>query len=144
MSEGGSLFRKSGKAVAEVCLSCLLGLIVGAACGAVILSLGDLVGRSGNTGEEYSGHWNVDTVQLGLLYGGFFGVLVAPVAYILRVHTIGFQRAFAPALVGTLLAGCTGAFVSPPIAAISGISGFFIGIYWPKPEVSVSVARTKP
>jgi hypothetical protein len=140
MNEAGTFLRRSGKTLAEVCLACLLGLIIGGACGAVILSLGDLVGQSGDTGKEYLGYWNIATAELGLLYGGFFGAFVAPLAYILRVRTIGFQRAFAPALLGTLLGGCTGAFVSPPIAAISGISGFFLAVYWAKPKPSTPIS----
>jgi hypothetical protein len=109
-------------------LSILLGTLGGAILGAVILSFGDLIGRSGSTGAEFVGYWNIDSVWLGCLYGGLFGTLAAPIAYFTLIHKIGLRKAFLPATTGTLIGGLIGALVGPPSAAFAGVAGFFIAI----------------
>ncbi|MGB6483018.1 MAG: hypothetical protein WBE86_05975 [Candidatus Acidiferrales bacterium] len=123
---------KVGREIAGVCLSLVLGVAGGALCGAAILVFGGLIGRSGNTGEEYIGDWNVATVWLGMLYGAFFGAIVGPIAYVALVRKMGFQRALLPAFLGTLAGGFLGALVAPPMAALSGIGGFLVGVCWAK------------
>ena len=127
-----SFFLKAGKAIGGTLVSLILGILGGGVCGAAILVFGGLIGRSGNTGEEYVGHWNIASVWLGLLYGGFFGAFVGPLAYALVVRKIGFQKALFPAFVGTLVGGFGGAIAGPPLAAITGIFGFFVGVAWAK------------
>jgi hypothetical protein len=129
MNETESFFVKAGKVGGGVFLSLLLGIVGGGSCGAAILVFGALIGRSGTTGTEYIGYWNTSLVWLGLLYGGFFGAFVGPIAYALVVRKIGFQKALWPAFVGTLVGGLAGAVAGPPVAALTGISGFFVGVY---------------
>ncbi|MGD0966235.1 MAG: hypothetical protein ABSA57_20350 [Candidatus Acidiferrales bacterium] len=72
MGNQGSLLKKTSNAIGGVFLSLLLGIVGGSVCGAAILVFGGLIGRSGSTGEEYLGFWDVATIWLGLIYGGFF------------------------------------------------------------------------
>ena len=109
-------------------LSVLLGILGGAILGAVILSFGGFIGRSGNTGEEFVGYWNIATVWLGCLYGGLFGMIAAPIAYLTLIRKIGLRKAWLPAATGTLVGGLVGAVVGPPSAAFVGVAGFFIAI----------------
>jgi hypothetical protein len=109
-------------------LSLLLGIVGGGLSGAAILVFGALVGRSGTTGTEYFGYWDISLFWLGLLYGGFFGAPVGLVAYPLAVHKIGFQRSVFPAFVGTLAGGFAGALAAPPLAVVTGIGGCFIAL----------------
>jgi len=132
-----SFLEKTAKSIGGVFLSLLLGIVGGAVCGAVILSFGDLIGRSGDTGYEYVGYWSVATVWLGFLYGGFFGAFVGPLAYPFLVRRIGFQKALLPAFAGTILGGFVGAIAGPPLAVLTGICGFFVALAWTKSKLSV-------
>jgi hypothetical protein len=125
-----SLLLKAGKLVLGFFVSLLLGIIGGGVCGAAILVLGGLIGRSGSTGDEYLGYSSIDLVRLGLLYGGFFGVFVGPVDYALFVHRIGFRKGLVPAFVGTLVGGFAGALAAPMLAVTTGIFGFFVALTW--------------
>jgi len=58
------------KHASRAVFSMVLGIVGGAICGAAILSFGALIGRSGTTGEEYFGYWNIAFVWLGVMYGG--------------------------------------------------------------------------
>jgi hypothetical protein len=118
------------KSSALVLVAMLLGLLGGAVCGAAILSFGALIGRSGSTGTQYVGYWGIELVWLGFLYGGIVGALVTPIAYITLVKKIGFQKAFVPATIGTLLGGFIGAIIGPPFAVLTGVGGFFCAIIW--------------
>jgi hypothetical protein len=136
MSEQENILVKQPRVGLEAGLSVLLGVICGGICGAVILSFGALIGRSGSTGTEYFGYWDASLIWLGLLYGGFFGLFVAPLAYLLLVRKLGLQKAFWPALIGTLTGGLAGAIAGPPLAVVTGISGFLIGIYRARSKVA--------
>ena len=120
-----------------ILLSIPLGIVGGGACGAAILSFGDLIGRSGDTGTGYVGYWNVASVWLGFLYGGLLGALVTPIAYVTRAREIGLQKAFMPATIGTLLGGFLGAIVGPSLAALTGVAGFFGAINWAVKKASL-------
>ena len=76
------------------------------------------------------GDWNAAVLWVGSVYGGIFGMLSTPVAYVLLFRKIGFQRTLCPALFGTLAGGLMGAVHSPALAVLFGIVGFFIGVYW--------------
>ena len=128
MDKPKSFFQRTIRVTGGVLLSLLLGTIGGGFCGAAILSFGDLIGRSGDTGSEYVGYWSVDTLWLGMLYGATFGLLVGPIAYALAVHKIGFQKALFPAFAGTIGGGLAGAIAGPPLAALTGILGFFAAL----------------
>ena len=123
--------------LSKFALAALLGIVVGGVCGAAILSFGALIGRSGTTGTEYVGYWSVDLVWLGLLYGGLFGVLVTPIAYLLQVRKVGITRVFWQATLGTLVGGFLGAIAGPPQALVAGIGGFIVGVCLREPEVRV-------
>ena len=75
----------------------LVGIVGGGLCGAAILVFGGLIGRSGTAGTEYFGYWNVDTIWLGLLYGGFFGAFAGPLAHPFLIRKIGIQKSILPA-----------------------------------------------
>jgi len=130
MSDKNTFLLKAGRLALEFCASVLLGIAGGGICGAAILSLNVLLGRSGTTGEHF-GDWNYAVAVLGLWYGGFLGAFVTPLAYVLLVRKIGFQRALWPAVMGTLIGGSAGAVLGPaPVAVVIGIAGFFIGVSW--------------
>jgi hypothetical protein len=130
MSDTVSIPIKPTRVVLEAWLSLLLGIICGGTSGIAILSFGALIGRSGSTGTEYFGYWDSSLLFLGFLYGGLLGSLAAPLAYVLLVRKIGLRKAFWPALVGTLAGALAGAIASPPLAVLTGILGFFVGIYY--------------
>jgi len=144
MGKPETSLKKTANAIGGVFLSLLLGIVGGGFCGAVILSFGDLIGRSGDTGYEYVGYWSVATVWLGLLYGGFFGAFVGPLAYPFLVRKIGFQKAILPAFLGTIVGGFAGAVAGPPLAVLTGICGFFLALFWTRirrVETSVSTSQ---
>jgi hypothetical protein len=128
------------KALGGMVLSSFLGIVGGGVCGAIILSFGDLIGRSGDTGEEYVGSWSVSTLWLGWLYGSIFGAFVGLLAYPL-VRSIGFRKAILPAFVGTLVGGFAGSIGAPPLAMLTGIFGFFVALIWKR--YSLAVANIK-
>jgi hypothetical protein len=132
MNSTEAFFVRAGKLVGGELFSILLGIAGGGVCGAAILVFGALIGRSGTTGAEYVGYWNIALVWLGLTYGGFFGAFVGLVAYPLVVRKIGFQKSLLPAFVGTLVGGFVGAVAGPPFAVLTGICGFFIALFWAK------------
>ena len=129
MTEQNNFFLKAGKLSLGLCTSVLLGIVGGGVCGTAILSFNVLLGQSGTTGDHF-GSWNSSVAWIGFLYGGFFGGFVTPVAYVFLVRKIGFQKAFWPAVVATLIGGFAGAVVGPLQAILGGILGFFIGVYW--------------
>jgi hypothetical protein len=120
--------RTVGKHAGGAVLSVVLGIVGGAICGAAILSFGAFIGRSGNTGEDYFGYWNIATVWLGFLYGAPLGAMVAPVGYATLVRTSGIRRAIIPATLGTLAGGFVGSILAPPIAVVTGVVGFFVAL----------------
>src|SRR5690242_1884788 len=108
-------------------LSMLLGLLGGGVLGAAILSFANFIDWLRFGVSSYVGLWRAD-VWLGCLYGGLFGALVAPIAYLTLIHKIGLRKALLPAAAGTLIGGFVGALVGPGSAAFAGIAGFFIAI----------------
>ena len=142
MGETKKVFRNAIDAIGGLLLSLLLGVVGGGICGATILIFGGLIGRSGNTGEEYFGFWNVDTIWLGLLYGGFFGAFVGPLAYPILVRKIGFQKSILPAFLGTIVGGSAGAVAGPPLAVLTGICGFFLALLLTRMKPAKTSAHT--
>jgi len=144
MGDKKILFKNARAAIGGVFLSLLLGIVGGGVCGAAILVFGGLIGRSGTTGTEYFGYWNVDIIWLGLLYGGFLGAFAGPLAYPFLVRIIGFQKAILPAFLGTIVGGFAGAVAGPPLAVLAGICGFFLALLWTRirlAETSVSASQ---
>ena len=125
-----TLVLTASRVLLNIALAALLGVVVGGICGAAILSFGALIGKSGTTGTEYVGYWTSSLIWLGLLYGGLFGLLVAPLGYLLLARRVGIRGAFLPATAGTLIGGFLGAFAAPPLAVITGICGFVLGLLW--------------
>lgn len=130
-----------GREIGGMGVSITLGLVGGAICGAVILSFGALLGRSGTTGTEYVGYWDVGLVWVGFLYGGLFGMIVGPIGYATYVRKMGFQIAILPASIGTVVGGCIGAVAAPPVAVITGVLGFFLALVSTKSAIA---RRTAP
>jgi hypothetical protein len=113
------------RATPELLLSFRVGAIGGAVCGIIILSFASLTGHSGTTGSEYVGAWDWGVLGLGLLYGSFFGILLAPLGHVIFLKRIGFKKAILPAFAGTILGGLFGALSSPLGALFYGCLGFF-------------------
>jgi hypothetical protein len=108
-------------------LSMLLGLLGGAVLGAAILSFSNFIDWLRTGVSSYVELWRAD-VWLGSLYGGVFGALAVPIAYLTLIHKIGFRKALLPTATGTLIGGFVGALVGSLPAALAGIAGFFIAI----------------
>jgi hypothetical protein len=130
MNSAGDFLLKAGKIVVGEFFSTLLGILGGGVCGVAILSFGALIGRSGSTGSEYVGYWEIGLVWLGLLYGGVFGAFAGFLAYPLVARKIGLKKALLPAFTGTIIGGFMGAVAAPPLAVLTGICGFFIALFW--------------
>ena len=105
------------------------GAIGGAVCGSVIWSFTSLIGNSGYTGAEYIGAWEPSVVCLGMMFGGFFGVLMGPLGYIIFLRNIGLRQAILPAAIGTMVGGCLGAFNDYIAALIYSCLGFFLSLF---------------
>jgi hypothetical protein len=129
MTDLSTLVVGGTKVLLKTMYAALLGVVVGGVCGAAILSFGALIGKSGTTGTDYVGYWDVSLVWLGLLYGGFFGLVVAPLGYVLA-RRVGIRRAFWPATTGTLIGGLLGAFGAEPLAVGTALGGFILGLLW--------------
>jgi hypothetical protein len=105
------------------------GAIGGAACGIVIFSFASLIGHSGTTGSEYVGAWDWGNIGLGIMYGGFFGLLMGPLGYIIFLRQIELRKAILPAAVGTIVGGCLGALNHIAAALFYGCIGFFLSLF---------------
>jgi len=119
--------RNVATTAAMLTLTILLGTLGGAVLGAAILSFANFIDWLRAGVSSYVELWRAD-VWLGCLYGGLFGALVAPVAYLTLIHKIGLRKALLPAATGTLIGGFVGALVGPMYAALVGIAGFFIAV----------------
>ena len=120
-------------------ISVALGFLGGMICGAVILSLCGLSGRSGTTGCEYFGYWSVGLAGVGAMYGGPLGAIMGPLAYVIIIRKTGFKQAIVPATIGTIAGGFAGSLVIPGLGVPTGIAGFFIALFivkhsggWPR------------
>jgi len=109
-------------------LSFALGVIGGSICGILILSFNTLIGRGGTTGSDFIGAWDWGIVGLGIMYGSFFGIALAPLGYIVFLRKIGVRKAILPAFLGTILGGFFGGLFGPSDAMVCGFSGFLISL----------------
>jgi hypothetical protein len=128
MVENNALNRPLLRHLRGVVLSISLGFLGGIICGAVILSLCGLSGRSGTTGTEYVGYWNIGLVLVGAMYGGPLGAVVGPLAYATLVRTTGFRAAVGPAMMGTIIGGFAGSLVRPLLGIPAGVAGFLVAL----------------
>jgi hypothetical protein len=119
-------------------LSCAIGLLGGMICGATILSLCGLSGRSKTTGAEYIGYWNFGLVLVGAMYGGPLGAILGPLGYVAVVREVGFRSAMLPAAIGTIVGGFAGSLITPVLGVPAGILGFFGGLIYAKSAHSAS------
>jgi hypothetical protein len=138
MNRKNKLLKDASHAIGGLFLSLLIGIVGGGICGTAILVFGGLIGRSGTTGTEYFGYWSVDFIWLGVVYGGFFGAFVGPIAYPFLVRKIGFPKSILPAFLGTIVGGFVGAVAAPPVAVLTGICGFFLALVWAR----IKLAKT--
>jgi hypothetical protein len=109
----------------ELLLAVPLGAIGGALCGAVILTFSSLIGSFPGTESESAGYWWY-FLGLGAIHGGYVGIVVAPIGYLIFLRRIGLKKAIFPATIGTLVGGGIGAFSSPERALLAGVLGFFL------------------
>lgn len=130
MFESRPILRTTLRHIGGLLLSVPIGFLGGAVCGAVILSVCGLAGRSGTTGAEYVGYWSIWISLVGAMYGGPLGAFIGPIGYSTIVRKTGFKQAILPAAIGTVLLGSAGACVSPLYGVPAGIVGFFIGLLW--------------
>jgi len=138
-------FEKSSiRHVRGVFFSVVLGFFGGITCGAAILSLCGLCGRSQTTGAEYVGYWNIGLVLVGAMYGGPLGAIMGPLAYATLVRTIGFKKALVPAIIGTIAGGFAGSLVTPGLGVLTGIAGFFVALLITRYKHIDRVSRQNP
>ncbi len=104
-----------------------LGAIGGALCGAVILTINALIGPP-LLGPQYVGHWEPYFLGLGAIHGGYIGIVVAPIGYLIFLRKVGLKKAIFPAFIGTLIGGGIGAFGQPGWAICAGVLGFFLSL----------------
>lgn len=110
-------------------MSLPFGAIGGAVCGSIIFSFASLIGHSGTTGSEYVGAWDWGDIGLGIMYSGFFGILMGPLGYIIFLRNIGLKKAIFPASIGTIFGGGFGAFNHILAALFYGCLGFFLSLF---------------
>ena len=104
------------------------GAIGGAVSGIIIFSFASLTGHSGTTGTEYVGAWDWGNIGLGIIYGGFFGLLLGPLVYFIFLKNIGIRKAILPAFIGTIAGGCLGTLKHISAGLLYGCIGFFIAL----------------
>jgi hypothetical protein len=117
-----------GEHIVGALISLPIGCVGGAVCGAAILSLCGLAGRSQTSGAEYLGYWSIGEAMVGAMYGGPLGLILGPVGYLTVVRSVGFRSAILPAVVGTILGGFAGSLFTPGFGVPAGIIGFFLGL----------------
>lgn len=108
----------------------VLGFLGGWLLGFCFLLFGFLIGRSGNIGggKEYFNLIEVLSIfGLAGVYGAPFGGVLFPIGYYTFLKNVPFRLGVRYAMIGTLIGGLLGAIIAPPIAAITGIVGFFFG-----------------
>jgi len=127
-----SLMQSSQRHAWGVLLSSMIGLVGGLVCGAVILSLCSLAGRSRTTGAEFLGYWSFGVALVGAMYGGALGIILGPIGYVAVVRETGFRSAILPAAIGTVAGGFVGSLVVPGLGVLTGIAGFFAGLFFAK------------
>jgi hypothetical protein len=111
-----------------------LGTLGGFLLGFLVLSFGDLIGRSGTTGSEFVGYMNPrDTAFEAAAHGTLVGALALPAVWLAELHRV---RGRALVLVlglaagGTLVGGLLGALGSPPLAVVGGCIGLYFASRW--------------
>jgi len=115
-----------------------IGAVGGALCAFVILSFGALVGRSGTTGCEYIGYWDSAYWGISCIYGGAFGFIGLPIAFLISMRDFSTCALIAESwkIAGTtILAGCIAAFAGPPFAALIAIAAFFTASAYTKHKI---------
>jgi len=146
--ENETLLKASLRHLPGALLSVPLGILGGMFCGAAILSLCLLSGRSQTTGAEYPGYLEhvgdflLGVMTVGAMYGGIVGALMGPLGYVTVVRTTGFKRAILPATIGTIVGGYAGSLAAPLLGIPTGIAGFFIALQFVQYKYSVQLKGT--
>ncbi|MGB7847481.1 MAG: hypothetical protein WBL63_17850 [Candidatus Acidiferrum sp.] len=109
-------------------VSAALGFVGGAICGGLILSFCYFIGRSGETPAAPVGTISQAALFNGALYGALLGAIAGGLAYYLVVFRAGFPKSLRYTFAGTLLGGFCGAWAAPPLAALTGMIGFFLAV----------------
>ena len=112
----------------ELLLTVPLGATGGALCGAVILTFSSLIGSYPGTESESVGYWWY-FLGLGAIHGGYVGIVVVPIGYLIFLRRIGLKKAIFPASIGTLVGGGIGAFSTPERALLAGVLGFILILF---------------
>src|SRR5579863_10417058 len=128
MVDWSGLCKNAARHFLKICLAAVLGFVGGAFCGAAILSLCGLAGRTQTTGAEHIGYWHYGLLLVGAMYGAPTGAIAGPISYLLVLRTTGFKRAILPATAGTIIGGFAGSLYAPPAGWLTGLIGFFIAL----------------
>lgn len=112
----------------------LLGItVLGAAywggIGAIVLSVVSLVGKLGDTGSCYWGHWSVSVAVLGGFYGAVGGILVSWLLAIVwfRLPFKELEKRFRFCGAVALVSGCFASAYGPLYAALASGGGTMMG-----------------
>ncbi len=116
---------KTIKNKSDLPLSFLAGVIGGSLCGIILLFANQVIWLNSTSG----GVWDWGFLGLGILYGSFFGILMAPLGYIIFLRQIGVRKAVLPASMGTIFGGSIGAYFNLVAALIFGCLGFFLCLF---------------
>jgi hypothetical protein len=108
----------------ELLFALALGAIGGALCGAIILTIYSMIGP--DIGTEHKRHLEPSLLPLGAIHGGYLGIVVAPIGYLIFLRKVGLKKAIFPAFIGTLVGGGIGAFGGLGMALLAGVLGFFL------------------
>jgi len=101
------------------------GTVGGWCCAFIILTFGNIIGRSGNSDANYVGYWDPSsTAGLALMYGVPLGVILFSFSYAKFLRKVSLKTAIRASFLGTLGGGLLGALGSPPIAVMTGSLGF--------------------
>jgi hypothetical protein len=88
-------------------LICLAGLVGGSVCGIVVLAIG-LFGVAQISNVDVS-----NSLQIGVVFGGGFGVIAFPICYYLFLRAIPLHVSLAYTIPATVVAELLGLFLSP-------------------------------
>lgn len=109
-----------------------MGALGGWLYGFLILSFGFFIGKSGDSGpgQESFGYWKpFEMFVLAGFYGMPLGIIIFPLSYFIFLQDVPIYRLLIFTSIGTLAGGLCGALIEPPVAALSGVIGFFIAAF---------------
>lgn len=105
----------------------VVGILGGWSCAFLILTFGNIIGRSGNSDSNYVGYWDPGaTAGLAAIYGIPLGIVLFDLSYAKFLQSVSVKDAVRASFFGTLGGGLLGALGSPILAALIGSMGFVL------------------